>query len=64
LYQINKERCSACGLCADVCPVSAISQVGEYSIDETVCTECGMCAEDCPSGAVDCIPEESDSNRA
>ncbi len=56
MYQINKEKCSACGLCADVCPVNAISQVGEYSIDETVCTECGMCAEDCPSGAVDCIP--------
>ena len=52
LYAIDKNLCSACGLCADVCPVEAISQIGEYRINPDICTECGICQEDCPSSAI------------
>ncbi|NPV93012.1 MAG: 4Fe-4S binding protein [Firmicutes bacterium] len=52
VYEIDRERCSACGLCADVCPVEAISQFGEYRIDPDKCVCCGLCQESCPSEAV------------
>jgi ferredoxin len=51
-FVIVKERCSVCGLCADVCPVEAISQFGPYVIDPKKCTGCGICRDDCPSGAI------------
>jgi formate hydrogenlyase subunit 6/NADH:ubiquinone oxidoreductase subunit I len=52
VYEINRELCSSCGLCADVCPVEAISQVGEYRIDPEKCVSCGLCQESCPSDAI------------
>jgi formate hydrogenlyase subunit 6/NADH:ubiquinone oxidoreductase subunit I len=52
VFYIDKTRCSVCGLCADICPVEAISQYGPYQIDETLCMGCGMCQKDCPSGAI------------
>ena len=52
MYEINRERCSACGLCADVCPAEAISQVGEYLIETEKCVSCGLCQESCPSDAI------------
>lgn len=59
-YRIIKEKCSACGLCADTCPVEAISQIGVYEIDADICTGCGACLEDCPSGAVECTEGKPD----
>jgi len=59
VYRINTEKCSACGLCADTCPVEAISQIGEYRIDAGVCNGCGLCQDDCPSGAIDRLDEPS-----
>ena len=61
-YKITDD-CSACGLCADECPNTAISE-GEdtYLIDAEKCTECeghfdsSQCAEVCPSGA--CVQAE------
>lgn len=52
-YHINKEECIACGTCAEVCPVSCISDMGEYyEINPDECIDCGTCAADCP---VECI---------
>jgi ferredoxin len=47
-YVINDE-CISCGVCADECPVEAISE-GEdkYVIDPELCTDCGACADVCP----------------
>lgn len=53
LYVIIKEQCSSCGLCADVCPAEAISQIGEYLIDPAACISCGMCRDFCPSNAIE-----------
>lgn len=55
MYKIIKDLCSACGLCADLCPVEAISPIGIYIIDEKLCTLCGLCQESCPSDAIQFI---------
>ena len=51
-YKISDE-CSACGACAEECPVDAISEGdGIYVIDADACTDCGACADACPLGAI------------
>ncbi len=49
-YRIDKEKCSACGLCRKSCPVEAIT--GEkkvpHEIDAAKCTKCGICINVCP----------------
>ncbi|KUG02951.1 hypothetical protein ASZ90_019658 [hydrocarbon metagenome] len=52
MYIIDKNKCSSCGLCADVCPVEAISIYGEYTIDQDKCIACGWCQGDCPAYAI------------
>jgi ferredoxin len=51
-YKITDE-CTACGTCADQCPVEAINE-GEdkYTIDPETCTDCGSCVEACPVEAI------------
>ena len=45
---IITDDCISCGACADVCPVSAISEGdGKYVINED-CISCGACADTCP----------------
>ncbi len=63
--EIGEERCTACGICAKVCPpqciwiVRAIGDDGkpkpkaaEFFIDIDVCMNCGLCAEFCPFDAI------------
>lgn len=52
LYFIERRLCASCGLCADVCPFEAISQIGVYRIDDALCQGCGLCAESCPAHAI------------
>lgn len=51
-YAISNE-CTACGKCADVCPVEAISkQEKHYAIEAETCVSCGLCAGECPTEAI------------
>ena len=49
---LNKDACTLCGSCIDVCPTGA-STLSEKSstIDRSKCIGCGKCAEACPNGA-------------
>jgi NADH-quinone oxidoreductase subunit I len=59
-------RCTACGICAKVCPPQCIwitrasdpvtgkpvATPAEFSIDVDICMNCGMCAEFCPFDSI------------
>ena len=48
------ENCIKCGVCAEQCPVEAISEGdGKYEINPDVCVSCGSCAEQCPVEAIE-----------
>ncbi|HYA85437.1 MAG TPA: sulfurtransferase TusA family protein [Nitrospirota bacterium] len=48
----GKETCTACKLCINICPTSAIEQQGEvYVLDSEKCILCGLCIRNCPSSA-------------
>ena len=61
----GEDRCTACGICAKVCPPQCIWIVrhkdesgkpvprpGEFYIDVSICMSCGFCAEYCPFDAI------------
>jgi heterodisulfide reductase subunit A len=51
---IDPERCSACGLCVEICPFQAISMVDNVAqVNTILCRGCGMCAAICPSHAAE-----------
>lgn len=68
LYDEEKEeyRCTACGMCARVCPPQCIwieratdpetgrpvRQPAKFHIDVSICMSCGFCAEFCPFDAI------------
>jgi NADH-quinone oxidoreductase subunit I len=58
-------RCTACGICAKVCPPQCIwiarakrpdgksmPKPEEFYIDVSICMSCGLCAEYCPFDAI------------
>ncbi len=45
-------ECVSCGMCVEVCPVSAIIDVdGKMEITDS-CISCGACKETCPIDAI------------
>ena len=60
-YEIIKDKCIGCGMCAKQCPASAISKTDyvapgkklpAMAIDANVCVKCGACVEKCKFGAI------------
>jgi ferredoxin len=50
---INKEECTGCGNCIEVCPPQALRiEDGKVCLREDLCEECGFCASECPVEAI------------
>jgi NAD-dependent dihydropyrimidine dehydrogenase PreA subunit len=53
LRETDKERCTGCGACVEICPVQVIKMEGDFPvIDKDWCIGCGVCAVPCPASAV------------
>jgi MinD superfamily P-loop ATPase len=48
--KINKENCTECGLCRELCRFHAIDE--NLVIDDFLCEGCGLCFEACPVQAI------------
>ena len=51
------DSCIACGLCAKICPIQAMTaeetpMALELSHQPFLCTDCGLCLEHCPTNAI------------
>ncbi|WP_456327454.1 FAD-dependent oxidoreductase [Archaeoglobus sp.] len=55
--EVDKEKCSGCGICVPLCPYGAITMVNyngkpRAEINSALCKGCGVCAAACPSKAI------------
>jgi len=49
--ELDEKKCVRCGVCADKCPVDAISPEESFRTDASVCINCGRCINVCTQNA-------------
>ena len=49
---IDKKKCTACGACVEICPVTALKMDEKATVDADICIDCGTCVDGCPSEAI------------
>jgi Pyruvate/2-oxoacid:ferredoxin oxidoreductase delta subunit len=56
----DEEKCTACGACAEACPINAIAILsnGNPKTDTSICIGCGVCALKCPTEALKLVHRE------
>jgi ferredoxin len=54
IVRIEQEKCISCGACVSPCPVHAIRQNTDWSVelDEEKCVKCLICVDACPVRAI------------
>jgi len=52
---VDSDKCTACGICQEICPTSAITVDEIARIDREKCTGCGECVANCPQEALSLI---------
>ncbi len=55
LPNINLQRCTGCGQCADLCPTHAVDIINNKAIitRPQSCTFCEICESYCPEAAIE-----------
>ena len=56
--EVDREKCSYCGLCALYCPTQCMINREDHFIPNLdFCKGCGVCAKECPQKAINMSPE-------
>jgi NAD-dependent dihydropyrimidine dehydrogenase PreA subunit len=50
--KVDKEKCTGCSVCVEVCPVNAIKIKKDKAAISDECVECGACVNQCPNEAI------------
>lgn len=60
--EVDRKYCVACGVCANNCPVGAISVIsGMYAfVNEEKCVGCTKCTKVCPASVIDMVERKGD----
>lgn len=58
MMQVDRNRCTGCGRCLEVCPTGAIRLAdGVATVEASLCRGCQACLEACPTGAIFAVEE-------
>ncbi len=58
LAEIDPQKCSACGLCQQICRFAAIESFeGKYQVMDMECEGCGYCYYICPEDAISLVDQ-------
>jgi ferredoxin len=50
--KVDGEKCTGCGICAEICAVDAIKVENDKAVVNDDCVECGACVNECPNEAI------------
>jgi NAD-dependent dihydropyrimidine dehydrogenase PreA subunit len=51
--EIDRDTCTGCESCVDVCPVEAITMEDGKAKVSDECVDCGQCVDECPVEAIE-----------
>jgi MinD superfamily P-loop ATPase len=56
---VDSEKCTSCGVCAEVCRFEAIGAgAAAYAVDPIACEGCAACHYECPEGAIRMVAQQ------